>query len=167
LTALVRGELSLMWNFSEESEEEEEGKEKAEEKDGEMKKPRERESVFSLSDKKAQEREKRMQKALGKHLVTNSDGEGDKEDSANNGEKTKDKVKAVAGHRSRREVFSFSIEAPHDLKQPRSLIEGKKGQQVKDKNTTDTEEHELQSGPTVADKDKDVDGHAAKRVRLD
>lgn len=95
LTALIRGELKLMWNFSEESEEEETENEKAGEN-----KTSERESMFSLSDKKAQAREERMLKAVGKHLVV--DGEEDRAEKK--------------GTRSRREVFSFSIEAPRDLK---------------------------------------------------
>lgn len=158
LTALARGELSLMWNFSEESEEEEdEGKANKDDKDAASKKPRERESVFSLSDKKAQDREERMRKAVGKHVVADSEGEDADGASA---DPKKDKVKAVAGHRSRRELFSFSIEAPHDLKHPRSLMDGKKGQEGKD---TD-KEREPKAAPTLTDKEDG--GHAGKRVRL-
>ncbi|KAF2447305.1 hypothetical protein P171DRAFT_471627 [Karstenula rhodostoma CBS 690.94] len=158
-TALVRGELKLMWNFSEESEEEETGKETTGEKDSsENKTPRERESVFSLSDKKAQAREERMKKVVGKHVVADSEDEG------NDGENTKDKVKAVAGHRSRREVFSFSIEAPYDLKHPRSLMDGKKDKAAEAEDTNKTNEHEPNSAPTLTDKNDE--GHAGKRVRL-
>ncbi|KAL1606785.1 hypothetical protein SLS60_004192 [Paraconiothyrium brasiliense] len=157
LTALVRGELKLMWNFSEESEEEEESKDKTAEKEGDNKKPRERESVFSLSDKKALEREQRMRKAVSRHVAADSDGEDD-----DNGENPKDKVKAVASHKSRREVFSFSIEAPHDLKHPRSLMDGKKEKENGEVNKT--KEHESRSDTAVTNADED--GHAGKRVRL-
>lgn len=157
LTALVRGELKLMWNFSEEHEEEEAGKEGTDEKDfSKNKPPRERESVFSLSDKKARAREERMKKAVGKHVVA------DPEDEGNDGESTKDRVKAVAGHRSRREVFSFSIEAPHDLKHPRSLMDSTNEKAAEDTNKAN--EHEPKSAPTLTDKADE--GHAGKRVRL-
>ncbi|KAF1977738.1 hypothetical protein BU23DRAFT_577735 [Bimuria novae-zelandiae CBS 107.79] len=116
LTALVRGELSLMWNFSEEFEDEDESKKKADDKDTQTNAP-ERESIFSLSDKKAQRREDRMKKAVGKHVIADPEEEG-------NGKPT-DKVSAVAAHKSKREVFSFSIEAPWDLKHPRSLMESR------------------------------------------
>jgi minor histocompatibility antigen H13 len=158
LTALARGELSLMWNFSEETEEEEEGKDKTDEKDSENKKSRERESVFSLSDKKAQAREERMKKVVSKHVVADS------EDDGNDGENTKDKVKAVAGHRSRRELFSFSIEAPHDLKHPRSLMDDKTGNETAKADKNKTSEHEPVSVPTVSNKADE--GHAGKRARL-
>ncbi|OAG06961.1 uncharacterized protein CC84DRAFT_1143174 [Paraphaeosphaeria sporulosa] len=157
LTALVRGELKLMWNFSEEDEEEAEGKEKTDEKDSSGNKtPRERESMFSMSDKKAEAREERMKKAIGKHLVVDSEDEG------NDMETTKDKVKAVAGHRSRREVFSFSIEAPHDLNHPRSLMDSKKDRANEE--TNKTTQHEPRSAPTLTGKADE--GHAGKRVRL-
>lgn len=120
LTALVRGELSLMWNFSEESDDEEQTGKALEDKEAE-KNTSQRESIFSLSDKKAQSREEAMKKAVGKHIVADSDGE----EAANGNDKTTQKVKPMAGHKSKRELFSFSIEAPWDLKQSRSVTEAK------------------------------------------
>lgn len=134
LTALFKGEMSLMWDFSEAVEDEE--VKSSEAKSGEemndtttSKSPPERTSFFSLSDKKSTEREKRMEKALRKHVTIDSDSE-DGAVVENGTPKKKNKVKEVAGHKEDREVFSFSIEAPWQLKHPRSVrksakVEGK------------------------------------------
>ena len=125
LTALFKGELSLMWDFSEAVEDEEVNL--SEEKSGEEKvetmtsrSAPERTSFFSLSEKKSIEREKRMEKALRKHVTIDSESE----DGAVVEEgilKNKSKVKKAVGHKEDREVFSFSIEAPWQLKHPKSV----------------------------------------------
>lgn len=125
-TALVRGELSLMWEFSEAVEEDEEDGEKSKndgEKsaDGSNTGP-ERSSFFSLSDKKSQDREARMRKAVSKHITVDDSEDGD--DAQENINSKKNRVKEAAGHKSKREVFSFSIEAPWNLKEPRSIRRG-------------------------------------------
>lgn len=129
LTALVRGEIGLMWEFSEETTDEEDNKRNDKgDKAGETKTAQQRTGFFSLSEKKSEEREKRIEKALRQHVHTGSEPEVD---AAGEGEdQQQDKVKKLAGHRSEREVFSFSIEAPWKLKHPRSLL--KKGSQKDD-----------------------------------
>ncbi|KAJ4297744.1 hypothetical protein N0V90_005639 [Kalmusia sp. IMI 367209] len=159
LTALVRGELSLMWNFSEENEDEDETKEKSDKLDVEKKTGSERESIFSLSEKKALKREERMKKAVGKHVIAGEDPESEADGEVNESKKL-DKVKAVAGHRSKKEVFSFSIEAPHDLKHPRSLMKGK-GQREDDTGLT---EDKPKWSPTTGEEQSEE--HVGKRVRL-
>ena len=124
LTAIARGELSFMWDFSEAIEEEDEQKEKEKGKEDGDVKPKaapERSSFFSLSDKKAQDREDRMKKALGKHVHADSDSEDEGEEATDGTSEKRNKVKEVAGHKSNREVFSFSIEAPWKLKHPRTV----------------------------------------------
>lgn len=122
LTALVRGEVGLMWNYSEVVEEEAEAGQKTGENEREASKgTSERTSFFSLSEKKAKEREARLKNALGKHVRL--EDESGVEGSATKDESTDkvDKVKEVAEHKSDREVFSLSIEAPWKLKHPRSI----------------------------------------------
>lgn len=163
LTALVRGEISLMWEFSEAFEEDDEASgNKSDNKTGA---PPERSSFFSLSDKKAEEREARMRKALGKHVTIESDSEED------NDSKKKDKVKDVAGHKSDHEIFSFSIEAPWKLKHPRSIRSIRGG--VLDSKENDEEENDKQSTvekgkPNWAppEGENKVEEPAGKRVRL-
>jgi minor histocompatibility antigen H13 len=118
LTALARGELSTMWEFSEAIEEDDEQVDK---KGGDTKSKAapERSSFFSFSDSKAQEREDRAKKALQKHVQMDSESEHEADDGAVTSAERR--VKAVAGHRSEREVFSFSIESPWKLKHPRSV----------------------------------------------
>lgn len=149
LTAMVRGELRQMWNFSEESEDEghaeagEEGKAQG----------RERESIFSLSDRKAEEREERMKKVMQRHIVADAE-----EESEAHG--MKNRAKATAAHRARREVFSFSVEAPWELKKPRSFTDSK------------AEDKDMASGPRDVPQavstalDGGDEGHAGKRARL-
>jgi minor histocompatibility antigen H13 len=122
LTAIARGELSVMWEFSEAAEEEDELSD-AEKQDGDAKSKAapERSSFFSLSDKKAQDREERMKKALGKHVHVDSESDEEAEKAVDGRSGKRNKVKEVAGHKSDKEVFSFSIEAPWKLKHPRTV----------------------------------------------
>jgi minor histocompatibility antigen H13 len=178
LTALARGELRLMWTFTEAAEEEEEeaqrqkkGETESSPSDSNRKEPKgktaTRESFFSLSDKKAGEREERARNALGKHVrfedggdsaSDDEDGDGDKKEKEKE-DKAKRNVKRAAGHQSKKEVFSFSIEAPWRLKSPRSVAKGEKvvlrdGLLVKEK---DAEEGKEESGTVEP---------PVKRVRL-
>lgn len=159
LTALVRGEMSLMWDFSEAVEDEDEVSEENKAKT-DKKAVSERSSFFSLSDKKSQEREARMKEAIGKHVTI--DGESDDE----NGESSeKNKVKDVAGHKSEREVFSFSIEAPWKLKHPRSIRRGSRDDESKGQE----DQSPLEKGkPNWAppESEKLAEEPAGKRVRL-
>jgi minor histocompatibility antigen H13 len=95
LTALARGEISLMWAYTEEIEDEEQDK-KATEQEG------------SKSD------ENQTTKA------SSSSESSTKAASEPKGEQASE-VKRVVNHKSDREVFSFSIEAPWTLKKPRSV----------------------------------------------
>lgn len=137
-TALMRGEIKDMWNFSEAEEEEAaEGQKASGDKEDEPK----RTSIFSLSEKKADMREERMKRALRKHVRSDSDHQEDHEsnedphdsdtDSLKGDKASDDKLRRVASHRSDREVFSFSIEAPWRLKMPKSII-GKDGKRFSD-----------------------------------
>ncbi|KAF2178716.1 hypothetical protein K469DRAFT_598787 [Zopfia rhizophila CBS 207.26] len=159
LTALVRGEIGLMWDFTEAVEEEDEEKTKGGDKGNEKAKSEpERSSFFSMSDKKAQEREARMDKALRRH-VSFDEADSEANEAANIDEK-KDKVKEVAKHRSDREVFSFSIEAPWKLKKPRSVKKGDSAKQEENMSEKDK--------PNWASPEKQTtgEGPAGKRVRL-
>jgi minor histocompatibility antigen H13 len=120
LTALASGELRLMWDFTEAVEEEEDPDSSGQVADKETKSS-ERSSFFSL--KQSQEREARMKKSLRQHVTLDSDSEDETENEASgDGSKAKkSKVKEVAGHKSEREVFSLSIEAPWTLRHPRSI----------------------------------------------
>ncbi|KAF2639352.1 hypothetical protein P280DRAFT_429940 [Massarina eburnea CBS 473.64] len=151
LTAIARGELNAMWEFSEAYEEEDETTTgtKSDSKDGEKKSTPERSSFFSLSDSKAQEREDRARKALSKHVQVDSESEGETEG--------KSKVKDVAGHRAEREVLSFSIEAPWKLKSPRSV--GEKKSRRENSNWAPTDEKAL-------GKENEVPEPSGKRLRL-
>ncbi|KAH8708594.1 signal peptide peptidase-domain-containing protein [Phaeosphaeriaceae sp. PMI808] len=125
LTALVRGELSLVWNYTEEIEEEE----KKEKKNN------------PTDDTKEPCKEK-----------TSSSTEG----------KEPEVPKHATSHRPKREVFSFSIEAPRKLKQQRSIPKESRSQQ----NATSTSQDESEKhnwAPTKATPNKEPTG---KRVRL-
>ncbi|KAF1962748.1 hypothetical protein CC80DRAFT_461060 [Byssothecium circinans] len=152
LTALARGELSLMWQFSEASEEEEETKDKSDSTNAKKTAPT-RSSFFSLSDKKSQEREDRAKKALSKHVQMDDESGNDGSDA-----EQRSKVKDLAGHRSEREVFSFSIEAPWKLKSPRSVA---KDDKEKDKLNWAPSDNEKATG-----KENDTVEPSGKRVRL-
>jgi len=168
LTALFRGELRLMWDFSEAVEDEDE-EESGDQKSKEQKdKPApERTSFFSLSEKKSLEREARMEKALRKHVTI--DAESGEDETKEGSNKNQDKVKEVAGHRADREVFSFSIEAPWKLKHPRSI--GKPHNESGDQEPEKEEKSPLEKGkpnwaplaPTSAEQDTEP---AGKRIRL-
>jgi minor histocompatibility antigen H13 len=125
LTALARGEYNLMWEFSEAVEEEDDGAEKksSENKDTDKSKSApERSSFFSMSDKKAKDREDRMKKSLRQHVTIDSESENENRSiKTEDGSSRKVKVKAAADHKSEREVFSISIEAPWKLKHPHSI----------------------------------------------
>ncbi|KAF2277625.1 uncharacterized protein EI97DRAFT_449695 [Westerdykella ornata] len=165
LTALIRGEVSLMWNYSEVVEEEGEADHKTTDKEGGASATTsERSSFFSLSDKKAKEREARFKNALGKH-VRLDDESGDEGDLAKDQSSDRtDRVKQVAGHKSDREVFSFSIEAPWKLKHPRFIR-----RQEKHTDGSSAERSPLEKGkphwapPTAGLKAEEP---AGKRIRL-
>ncbi|KAF1997693.1 hypothetical protein P154DRAFT_273147 [Amniculicola lignicola CBS 123094] len=157
-TALVRRELTLMWEFSEAYADEEETPTPA----GDSKAAPERSSIFSLSNKKAEEREARMKKTLGRH-VSNDAASDDEVAEAKQGKR--DRVREVAGHRSEREVFSFSIEAPWKLKAPRSVRRGSKDQgEEKKEDDSGLEKDKPNWAPPV---DKILQEEPAeKRIRL-
>jgi minor histocompatibility antigen H13 len=121
LTALYKGELALMWNFSEAIEEEAPDQAKQDDtRSSHQSASSGRTSFFSLSDKKAQEREARIKKTMKKHIRTESDPDADGD--LKKGKSDLDRrIKELAEHRSEREVFSFSIEVPWKLKHPRSI----------------------------------------------
>jgi minor histocompatibility antigen H13 len=143
LTALARGELNLMWNYTEEIEDEEKDK-KAED----AKKPE--------SDNTEAEKTKKNGTA-----TKDASAKGDSED-----EQATD-IKRVVGHRPEREVFSFSIEAPWQLKKPCSVG-------TEDKEEADSTDGEKQAHgekhkwvPAKVTPGQDVDAEpAGKRVRL-
>ncbi|KAF2829695.1 hypothetical protein CC86DRAFT_316818 [Ophiobolus disseminans] len=127
LTALARGELDLMWNYTEDIGEDEKDKKKSEE------------NAKEASDTKAND--------------TNAqDSSVDDAD-----EKDTDKVKRAASHRPKREVLSFSIEAPWKLKQPQSVRKRSKGET----DSASIEKHNWVPSKIVADTEP-----AGKRVRL-
>ncbi|KAF2036406.1 intramembrane protease 2 [Setomelanomma holmii] len=132
LTALARGELSLMWDYTED--------------------------IGGEEDK----------------LKKNSDGEkgatGDKDKDAakeNSSSKTDDedgqseKVKRLSSHHPEREVFSFSIEAPWKLKQPRSVPKESRSKKVSNDSSPIDEKHNWAPSKIVAATEP-----AGKRVRL-
>jgi minor histocompatibility antigen H13 len=166
-TALVRGEVSLMWEFSEAVEEEEDD-ESSKKKDGEKSAngsntAPERSSFFSLSDKKSQDREARMRKAVSKHITVDDSEDGD--DAEENTTSKKNKVKEAVGHKSKREVFSFSIEAPWDLNDPRSIRQGAAGPDPKpEEEKSPIEKDKPDWAP--AEVEPKAEEPAGKRVRL-
>jgi minor histocompatibility antigen H13 len=139
LTALARGEISLMWNYTEEIEEEDKDKKSGGERD-------------SKSDNKVTEK------------TTN--GTATKDKSASEDDQASD-VKRVAGHRPEREVFSFSIEAPWQSKKPLSIpIEDKaKANSTDVSQQAHGEKHKWVSAKVTPGQDVDAEP-AGKRVRL-
>jgi minor histocompatibility antigen H13 len=100
LTALARGELSLMWNYTEEIGGEEDNN----------------------NNKKKSAEENKTSGEKGEKPQS-------QKNSVNNETKSSSKIgKPFKGHRPQREFFSFSIEAPWDLQQP--LVEEKKSTEV-------------------------------------
>ena len=131
LTALARGELKLMWEYTEDIGEEEKSKKKSDDEK-------------EASDGKA-------------------NGTQPQNSSANiEVDEKPDDVKRVATHRPEREVFSFSIEAPWDLKQPRSVRKGpQRGQDANSSFPVDAEKHNWAPSKSATDTEP-----AGKRVRL-
>ncbi|KAF2873276.1 intramembrane protease 2 [Massariosphaeria phaeospora] len=158
LTAALKGELGLMWEFSEAIEEEDEDSANKPGEDKKTNSSSERSSFFSLSDKKSQEREARMNKAIRQHVTIESESEHDGED----------RVKKLTGHRSDREVFSFSIESPYTLKQPQSVAKVSEDAKARE------EQEEQEQSPVEKDKpnwappasSKKTTEQPQKRVRL-
>ncbi|KAF2798917.1 intramembrane protease 2 [Melanomma pulvis-pyrius CBS 109.77] len=160
LTALFKGELSLMWDFSEAVEDEDEDDESPDKEadDKEPKQAPERTSFFSLSEKKSLDREARMEKMLRKHVTTGRESEDDGNPSK------KDKVKEAAGHKPEREVFSFSIEAPWTLKHPRSIRKSSRDDKEPEPEESPLEKGKPNWAPPVSE-EKAVEP-AGKRIRL-
>jgi minor histocompatibility antigen H13 len=94
LTALVRGEISLMWAYTEELEDEEPKNTDGEKKD-------------VKNGLEANKEGLKVDGASDKSSSTNDDAHGQK-------------TPPTGSRKSNREVFSFSIEAPWPLKKPRS-----------------------------------------------
>jgi minor histocompatibility antigen H13 len=136
LTALVRGEVGLMWNYTEEIEDEETGRKTGDEKDSKS--------------------------STGK----TSNGTAIKDASAKgvSGDDQAADVKRVAGHRPEREVFSFSIEAPWQLKKPLSVRKEKTGITDSEKQAHG-EKHKWVPAKITSGQDVDAEP-AGKRVRL-
>jgi minor histocompatibility antigen H13 len=157
LTALFRGEIGLMWEFSEAVEDDGEKKD-GDKTDADKKTANTRSSFFSLSEKKSEEREARMKKAMSKHVTVDesSDGDGvaDKQGSK------KGKVEGAAKHRSEREFFSFSVEAPWSLKKSKSTRKESQAEETE----SPTEKEKPNWAPTETE-EKDDDA-VRKRVRL-
>ncbi|KAL1600126.1 hypothetical protein SLS59_006200 [Nothophoma quercina] len=91
LTAVVRGELSLMWNYTEAIEEEEEAQ------------------SGSKDDKSVNGTTKRVTRSQSK-AAEQGEGETESDDESNHPRQRKRNT------RPEREIFSFTIEAPHSLK---------------------------------------------------
>jgi minor histocompatibility antigen H13 len=126
LTALVRGELNLMWQYTEEVEEEEKDKNKADDQSTPSDVPKD----------------------------TSGKGEG--------GDKPEEK-KRMAGHRSEREVFSFSIESPLKTKQPHSVRKKSVSEKVANESSRQSgEKHNWVPSKEATAKTEP----AGKRVRL-
>jgi minor histocompatibility antigen H13 len=132
LTALVRGELNLMWNYTEEIEEEDKTKKTPDEQK-------------ALTDDKADE-----------------SPSGEDATATAKAKETTDTVKRVVSHRPQRELFSFSIEAPWDLKQPHSVRKASQADKSANATAQNGEKHNwAPSKKSTADVEP-----AGKRVRL-
>lgn len=145
LTALVRGELNLMWSYTEEITEQDGSKTTADDK----------KSVKSSTQDPAKTDKQRQSRS------NETPTEQVSADSATEDEQARH-VKRVASHRPSREVFSFSIEAPWQLKKPRSVRnESKEG---KESNPTHGEKHNwVPSKATSQNPDAEP---AGKRLRV-
>jgi minor histocompatibility antigen H13 len=142
LTALVRGEFSLMWNYTEEIEDEEKDKKTGDEK-------------MSKSDNKGTE--KTSNGTTTKDASTKSGSE--------DGQATD--VKRIAGHRPEREVFSFSIEAPWQLKKPLSVRTDDKEKSASADASQQAHGEKHKWAPAKVTPGQDVDAEpSGKRVRL-
>ncbi len=104
LTALVRGEMSLMWSYTEDVEDETNKEKKAE-----------AENDSKLSDKAA--------KTLQGKDELGADGTSAKHESEESGTDNEQAKKSerVSSRKSEREILSFTIEAPRRIKKTRSV----------------------------------------------
>ncbi|KAK7513855.1 intramembrane protease 2 [Phyllosticta citriasiana] len=144
-TALFRGELKEMWEFSEAVDEEED------EKHNDTAKKIGNQSI--LSKERAERFEKRLEKAVGKYVeadLTADDNDGDRRKRIT---KSKKKVRD-------RELFHFSVVAPHSLKKS-------KGENQSGAVSTDSDEvgQEKKNWSTGIGLDT-IDGSPAKRRRV-
>jgi minor histocompatibility antigen H13 len=131
LTAIFRGELGLVWRYTEEIEDE----------DKNTKKPED--------TKKAEK---------GKANETQPEDPSTK----SSGEEKAEPVKRVVSHRPEREVFSFSVEAPWKLKQPRLVRKDPHDAPIANSSTlVDHEKHNWAPSKAAVDTEP-----AGKRVRL-
>lgn len=178
LTALARGELGAMWEFSEAVEDDEEaaaeqqqkGKQNADDAgdDQESNKTKagpERSSFFSLSDKKAQEREGRARKALSKHVRVDGDGHEDDEsgsdDSSAAQRRRRRRQRRSKSTSDEREFLTLSISAPWKLKTPSKASKDKgKGDDGEDKGDRKSNWAPSASSKTLQDGDSHSKGTA-------
>jgi minor histocompatibility antigen H13 len=140
-TALVRGELKLMWNYSEAVEEEDDQSHENDDEAAIREKPRS--SFFSLESQQRQA--DKMEKAINRHLKTDEDSDWDDAHVSSSSDKsdtkaadsssskakssgsgkaeldTDKKTKKITSRNKDRELFSFSIEAPWTLASPQSI----------------------------------------------
>lgn len=133
LTALVRGELNLMWNYTEEIEEE-----------GEEQKTEDTKPLLDTTN-----------------TSSNTPTLAKSEENADHASQ----AKRVAGHRSDREVFSFSILAPWQLNK---AADDDKAKASKGEDTSQRADGEKQKwAPSVSTVVQQVDAEpAGKRMRL-
>jgi minor histocompatibility antigen H13 len=131
LTAIVRGELDLVWSYTEEIEDGDKNTKTAE------------------GAKKADKGKVNESQPKDPTIKSSADKEAEL-------------VKSVASHRPEREVFSFSIEAPWKLTQPRSVSkDAHDAQTTNDSTPLDKEKHNWASSKVLVDTEP-----AGKRVRL-
>ncbi|CAI6269706.1 unnamed protein product [Periconia digitata] len=170
LTALAKGELAMMWDFSEalEEEEEEQKLESGEpSKDGNEpsksgKAKTQRSSFFSLSDEKARAREDQALKVLGRHVLADSD---DEDDISKRGSTS---CRRRSGASSRKEVLSLSILAPWAVKSSLKNAEKEADEQKdKDKPNWAPSSSETEAAVLVSNgKENELEPPSGKRVRL-
>lgn len=180
LTALWRGEVSLMWNYTEEIIEEENEKKKDETAKGDET------SAGDIKDSKTPTKQHTSPAATG---PTSPQGKASAEEKDET--KQAQHITHAVGHRPDRELFSFSIEAPWSLKKPRSVRKASTQVDKSDSKPSSTtsdaaEKHnwvpstaaqtslsglaafaskaEIASGSAVAEVGDD--GHVGKRVRV-
>jgi minor histocompatibility antigen H13 len=131
LTALVRGELGLMWEYTEDIGQEDLTKKKP----GDGKKS---------NDEKAKEA-----------------SSGDDAAKGNGEEERSEHFKRLSSHRPEREVFSFSIEAPWKVQQPRSARRGSLSGIESDRKSPLSEKHNWATTKVTTNTEP-----ASKRVKL-
>ncbi|KAF2740898.1 hypothetical protein EJ04DRAFT_539643 [Polyplosphaeria fusca] len=144
LTALFRGELKPMWNYSEADDEEEKSDDK---QDTPNPAPRR-----SSTDPSSGAAKKSMTPSYGGLFSPESS-----EDS---------KVKKVADHRSDRELFSFSVEAPWKLIRPHSIRKSTTDTSKTDKTAQDKSPLDVGKPNWAPLQVGNVDESAGKRIRL-